>query len=313
MKILKPRKLKKGDLIGIVSPASPIADSTKIGRGVRYLESLGYRVTVGEHAGKTFGYLAGTDDERAADLHSMFSNKHVKAIIAVRGGYGTPRLLRLLNYQLILRNPKILVGFSDLTALQLALWKKCRLTTFHGPMLGVDMADPMDPFTEESFWQAVTTTSRTGKISLPDGTTLSAIIPGTATGRLLGGNLSLLVSVTGTPYVPDFAGAIIFLEEIGEEPYRVDRMLTQLRNAGVFSRANGLLGGQFTDCSPKDPAQPSLTIEDVLAETGLSLAKPFLSNLPFGHIPTKLTFPVGIRVRLDAGAHSVEYLEPAVC
>jgi muramoyltetrapeptide carboxypeptidase len=313
MKILKPRKLKKGDLIGIVSPASPIADSTKIERGVRYLENLGYRVTVGEHVGKTLGYLAGNDDQRVADLHAMFSNKHVTAIIAVRGGYGTPRLLRLLDYRLILRNPKILVGFSDLTALQLALWKKCRLVTFHGPMLGVDMADAMNSFTEESFWQIVTSTTTGGKVALPDETGPDTITQGIAAGRLLGGNLSLLVSVIGTPYAPDFAGSIIFLEEIGEEPYRVDRMLTQLQNAGVFSRANGLLGGQFTECFSKDPAQHSLTIQDVLAETGLSLAKPFLSNLPFGHIPTKMTLPVGVRIRLDAGARSVEYLEPAVC
>mgnify|MGYP000754844927 CR=1 FL=1 len=214
---LKPTRLKPGDLIGIISPSSPIADSTRIEKGVRYLESLGYRTTVGKHVGKMRGYLAGTDEERAADVHEMFSDRQVKAIVCVRGGYGTPRLLPLLNYRLIERNPKIFVGFSDVTALQLALWKKCSLITFHGPMAGVEMANAMDSFTEEMLWRCLTSNKPLGELTLPEEPLDLSLLPGVATGRLLGGNLSLVVSVLGTAYQPDFAGALVFLEEITEE------------------------------------------------------------------------------------------------
>jgi len=308
-----PAKLNKGDLIGVVSPASPISDLSKIQQGTVYLERIGYRVVVGESVGKTYGYLAGTDSERAHDLHTMFGDKHVKAIICVRGGYGTPRLLPLLDYKLIARNPKILVGFSDITALQLALWKKCHLITMHGPMLGVDMAGEVDPFTEELFWRIVTSNKKVGRIPVPDETSLAVLWPGTSSGRLLGGNLSLIASLMGTSFQPDFTRALLFIEEIGEEPYRVDRMMMQLRHAAVLSKVNAILAGQFTDCIPKDPSLPSLSVGEILSESAAYASKPFLSNLPFGHTVRKMTLPVGLKVRVDTDKNSIEYLEPAVC
>ena len=312
IKPIRPPKLNKGDLIGILTPASPVADAARIEKGVRYLESLGYRTKLGQNVGKVNGYLAGTDEERATDLHAMFSDKRVKAIICVRGGYGTPRLLSLLNYKLIARNPKIFVGYSDITALQLAFWKKCSLITFHGPMAGVEMANQIDPFTEEMFWQCVTSTKKLGRLSLPEEPKVETLHTGKASGRLLGGNLSLIVSLLGTQYQPGFTDSILFIEEIEEEPYRVDRMMTQLYNSNVFSKSNGMLLGQFTDCNPKDPTKPSLITEEVLQDSAAKFAKPTLANLPFGHISKKMTLPAGLRVKMDATTKSIDFLEAAV-
>jgi muramoyltetrapeptide carboxypeptidase len=312
IKPIHPAKLNKGDLVGIITPASPIADSARIEKGTRYLESLGYRVKVGKNVGKVYGYLAGTDEERAADLHAMFTEKEVKAIICVRGGYGTPRLLSLLNYKLIARNPKIFSGYSDVTALQLAFWKKCRLITFHGPMAGVEMANAIDPFTEEIFWRSVTSNKRLGKIPLPDEPKNESLCKGKANGRLLGGNLSLIVSLFGTPYQPSFQDSILFIEEITEEPYRVDRMMMQLYNSPVFTHARGMLLGQFTECEPSDKSKPSFATTEVLRDAATKFAKPTLANLPFGHVPQKMTLPVGLRVRMDATERSIEFLEGAV-
>ncbi|MBX2992364.1 MAG: LD-carboxypeptidase [Bacteroidetes bacterium] len=309
---IHPPKLKKGDLIGIISPSSPIADASRIEKGVRYLESLGYRVLVGENVGKTSGYLAGTDEQRVADLHAMFSDSRVKAIICVRGGYGTPRLLSLFNYNLAARNPKILVGFSDVTALQLALWKKCRLVTFHGPMAGVEMANQIDPFTEELFWRLLTASKKIGAIHFPSEPAPESLVQGKASGVLLGGNLSLVVSLMGTQYQPDFTNSILFLEEIAEEPYRVDRMLTQLRNGLVFSKANGMLLGQFTDCKPLDATKPSHSAQQVLEDAVKKFGKPVLANLPFGHVPKKLTLPLGVNVKLNSTTKTLRFLEAAV-
>lgn len=308
--ILKPQRLKKGDLIGIVTPASPIADASRIDKGVKYLERLGYRVVVGTNVGKIHGYLAGTDEERLADLHAMIADRRVKAIIAIRGGYGTPRLLSKFDYKLISQNPKVIVGFSDITALQLALWSRCRLITFHGPMAGVEMANAIDPFTEELFWRTVTSTKKIGPLQW--NTPPSMLQAGTSTGRLFGGNLSLVVSLLGTRYFPTPADSVLFIEEIAEEPYRIDRMITQLRNSGVLSKCNAVLTGQFTDCIPKDNTQPSLTIDDLLNAMAHDAGKPFLSNLPFGHVPQKITLPFGLKVRVDADEREVTYLEAAV-
>ena len=311
MLTVHPQRLKKGDLIGVISPAGPVSNVTSIGKGVRYLESLGYRVVVGENAGKADGYLAGTDEERAADVHAMFLDGRVKAVMCVRGGYGTPRLLSHINYKLISRNPKILAGFSDVTALQLALWKKCRLITFHGPMVGVEMANHMDPFTEEMFWRTVTSNRKT-EIRLSDDALIDTLVPGRAVGRLLGGNLSLVASLLGTRYQPDFADAILFLEEVAEEPYRVDRMLTHLRNASLYRKANAILFGQFSDCNPLDPTKPSCTVAEVLHNAASTFGKPVLANLPFGHVSRKLTLPVGLRVKVDTSKKLLHFIEPAV-
>lgn len=311
MKILKPPKLKRGDLIGLISPASTPSSSEKVEKAVRYLESMGYRARVGKHAMMVNGYLAGTDAQRAADLNELLNDRNVKAVIALRGGYGIPRLLPLIDYRAAQRNPKIIVGYSDLTALQLALFKKVGLVTFSGPMAAVEMWDSIDPYTEEHFWELVTGSKGVTLENPADEPTL-VLRKGKATGRILGGNLALVTSLLGTPYSPDFRNSILVLEDIDEAPHRIDRMLMQLVNAGVLKRIRGLVYGRFTDCVPSDPSKPHLTTEQVLTEYAGRITTPVMGNFQYGHIPRKLTLPWGVRVEMDATRGTVRLLESAV-
>lgn len=312
MNIIKPPALKKGDTIGIIAPASPPSAPEKITKGAEYFERLGYRVKLGKNVGKIYGYLAGTDQERVDDLHDMFSDKTIKAIIAVRGGYGTPRLLPLLNFSMIKRNPKILVGYSDLTALQLAIFKKTGLVTFSGPMSGVEMFKGIDPFTEEHFWSSITSNKKEGEVKNPDGRELNTIVKGKASGVLLGGNLSLIVTLAGSTYLPSFKKSILFIEEIEEESYRFDRMLNQLRITNILADANGIIIGELTDVRASDTSKPYLTAEQVTNDYLSSLKKPIVSGLVYGHVPKKLTMPIGIRATLDAGKKILRFEESGV-
>jgi muramoyltetrapeptide carboxypeptidase len=308
MKILKPPALKKGDVIGIVSPASSPDDFTRIEQGVKYLESLGYRVKLGKHIFKRYGYLSSTDDERADDLNEMFADEKVKAIICVRGGYGTPRLLDKVDYNLIKKKPKIFVGYSDITALQLAIFKKTGLVTFSGPMLAVDIYSNFNSFAEEFFWRILTSREKKIEIKNPNGVELNTLKSGKATGTLLGGNLSLIASIMGTKYQPSFNGSVLVIEDIGEEPYRIDRYLSQLKNSGVLYKINACILGQFTDCAPKEP-EKSLTLEQIFNDYLGNLRIPVISNLSYGHIPQKLTLPLGARVRVDAKRQKITIIE----
>ncbi len=316
MNVLKPPRLKKHDVIGIVAPASAPSSTEKIDKGIRYLEQLGYRVKLGAHAKEVYGYFAGRDKDRGSDLNAMFADKRVKAIIAVRGGYGTPRLLELIDYHLLRQNPKILLGYSDLTALQLAIFAKMRLVTFSGPMLAVEMFEKMDPFTEEFFWRMLTSPHPMGKISNPDNAPMGSFLSPPkrfcTTGRLLGGNLSLIISIIGTPYQPNFNNNVLFFEEVGEEPYRVDRMLTHLKHAGVLRKIKALLIGSLMDCVLTDKTKPSLTIDEMLREITEDLKIPILSNLAYGHLPHKLTMPIGLNAKIDSRAATLEFVESPV-
>jgi muramoyltetrapeptide carboxypeptidase len=314
MKIAKPKKLKKGDVIGIISPASLPEDLSKIEKGVNYLESLGYRVEVGENITKTHGYLAGTDEERLKDLHSMFKNKNVKAIISVRGGYGSGRLLDKINYGLIKRNPKIFVGYSDITALQMAFLKKTGLVTFAGPMLAVDFwKENVNTFTEEFFWKMVTSTKKIGKLINPDNETFYTLTKGRGEGSLIGGNLSLLTSLLGTPYQANLKNAILLLEEIGEEPHKIDRMFYQLKYAtNNFKDIKGIIIGRFVDCYIKDKSSPSLTLNDVISDYFGNLKVPVIYNVKHGHIEQNLTIPWGLKTKMNSSRNFIEIGESAV-
>lgn len=312
MKTLKPPRLRSGDVIGIVSPASTPSTPEKIDKGVRYLEGLGYRTKVGRHAMAQHGYLAGSDAQRAEDLNDMLRDVSVKAVFAVRGGYGTPRLLHLVDYAAVRRNPKIVVGYSDITALQLALYKKCGLVTFSGPMVGVEMWDSIDPFTEENFWRLLTSRTKAGNLRNPDDERFETRNGGKARGVLLGGNFSLLMSLVGTPYLPTLRKSLLVLEDVDESPHRVDRMITQLFLAGILNQLGGLILGKFTDCVPSDPSKPHLTVEEVLEETLGRVTCPVLANLHYGHIPRKLTLPFGVQASIDSRAGRFTLLEGAV-
>jgi muramoyltetrapeptide carboxypeptidase len=308
MRVIKPPRLRAGDLIGLVAPAGPVTDRSRVEGGVRYLESRGYRVRMGRHALKMHGYWAGSDAERIEDLHAMFQDQEVKGIFCLRGGYGTSRLLSRLDYALIARHPKILLGFSDITALQLALWTKCRLVTFHGPMVHADMHDGMNAFTESKLWALL---EEPKQLALCEGEGL-VLQNKPASGRLLGGNLSLVITLLGTPFLPQLSRALLFLEDVAEEPFRVDRMLTQLGNCGIWDRLHGLLFGQLTHCQPREQSRPSFTIEQILADLAQAIQKPVVCNLPFGHVERKITLPVGIRARWHPETRQLHMLETAV-
>jgi len=298
MTSLLPERLRKGDLVAVVSPASALDDPSRLEAGVRYLQGLGYRVTVGENVGKRNGYLAGTDEERAGDLNAMFRDRFVRAIFCLRGGYGSPRILPFLDFAAIRKNPKILVGYSDITALQLALLTRCGLVTYHGPMVGVDMIGTMHPAAEESLWMTLTHPSPGTAIGSG---TIEVRGAGRAlrTGSILGGNLSLVAALLGSKFTPSYRNALLCLEETGEEPYRVDRMMVQLANAGILDSSAALATGAFTDCESRDGKRSSPRWSDVLGDFATRHGLPWVSGLPFGHIRAMCTLPFGVSGKLD--------------
>ena len=309
MHLLKPARLRKGDVIGLVSPASTPAPPEKVERSVRYLEGMGYKVDVGRNAEAQHGYLAGTDEQRAGDLNQMIRDPRLKAIFALRGGYGTPRILSMIDYRALRRAPKIISGFSDITALQLAIFRRCRLVTFSGPMPAVEFWKDPDPYTEENFWRLVSSTKKVGNLEASE---LAVLNQGRGSGALLGGNLSLVVNCLGTRFFPSMREVILVVEEVDEAPYRVDRMLMQLVNARIVSQLKGVVFGQFTRCEQRDPAKPSLTSAEVLRDFALRLRCPVLANLEYGHIARKLTIPFGLRAQIDAPRRRIAVLESAV-
>lgn len=284
-------------MIGLVSPASAPTPRDKIEKSVAYLEKLGYRVTVGDHASAEYGYLAGTDPQRAADLNQMIRDPEVKAIFALRGGYGSPRILSLIDYASLRRLPKIISGFSDLTALQLALYRRCRIVTFSGPMPAVEFWKDPDPYTEENFWRLLTSSKKIGELR----SAADLLEDGRGEGVMLGGNLSLVVACLGTRYLPAMRNSILVLEEVDEAPYRVDRMLMQLVNSGIAGRLSGLILGQFTRCEPKDPSKPHLAIGALFEEFAKRVPGPVLANFQYGHVPKKVTLPLGLRAEIIKG------------
>lgn len=298
MKFIKPTRLRKGDVIGLVAPSSPEKTTGRVEKGVRYLEKCGYRVIVGAHIEDRNGYLAGSDADRAADLNAMFANKNIKAVMCTRGGYGAARILPLLDWAMIKRNPKIFVGFSDGTALNLALLAKANLVSFTGALPGVDLwKEKINAFTEEHFWRAITSPKPLPSFVVRKNTHHSPLITHHSRSVLLGGNLALVTSLIGTKYFPKINNAAWFLEDVTEEPYRIDRMLNQLLLAGVFKNASGVVFGKFRHCESSD--RKSQTIDDVIADFAERVKCPVFSGIDYGHVEKKLTLPIGISVQID--------------
>lgn len=309
---IKPDRLTNDMTIGIISPASRPLDDVIYYQGIEYLTRLGYNVVEGHHVLDRRGYLAGDDDNRAADLNAMFRNPEIGAIMCSRGGYGTPRLIEKLDFEAIRKNPKIFVGYSDLTAVSLAIWHKTGLITFSGPMVAVELGRGIDPFTEESFWMSLTSGSPAGLLTSPADLPVRVMHPGRAEGRVLGGCLSLINVLAGTPYFPDFAGAILLLEDIDEEPYRVDRYLAQLKLAGVFEKIAGIVLGQFIDCMPHDPEKPSLELDQIFEDYFGHLNIPIIAHFAYGHGTIKHTIPIGSHAILDTEQGGLILTESAV-
>ncbi len=312
MKSIKPRKLIKGDLIGIISPASSVDDPSRLDRSIRYIEKMGYNVMVGKNVGKYYGYLAGTDEERLDDLHSMFSNKKVNAVFCLRGGYGAARLLDKIDFKLIRNNPKIFVGYSDISALHLALFYKTGLLTFAGPMPGVDFYEDVSPFTEEMFWALLTSSRKFGRIKNPDDEHILSLNSGTANGRITGGNLSVISGLIGTNYFPDLKDKILLIEEMGETPYRIDRMFNQLKLSGLFKGLKGVVIGSFRDCHELDPNKKTLTLGEVITDYFSPLKIPVVYNFRHGHLRDNITVPIGVNIRINSSRKFVEITEAAV-
>jgi len=317
MKLLKPERLNFGDTVGIVAPASAPPDPQAVDRAAAALEKFGFQPKLAKNVRARLGFLAGTDRERAEDLMTMFADKKVKAIICLRGGYGASRILDRLDYETIRRNPKILSGYSDITSLHLAIAKKVNLVSIHAPMLNGALADPKVPaFTKNSFFRTVMEANPAG--SLRENyteKTISVLRGGVAEGRLAGGNLSLICASLGTPFAPAFKSKILFFEDVSEKPYRLDRMLTQLWNAGVFSQVAGVAVGVNSQCdddSENKTGEYRQSGAEVLQERLALVRVPVVTGLPFGHVDLNATIPVGVMARLDGKLGDLIITEAAV-
>ena len=316
--LIRPKALRAGETVGVITPSTPVTDPDRLALVTRTLSFFGMRAKVGKNVGRHSVDFAASVDERLDDLHSMFRDKEVSAVFALRGGYGAGHLLDRIDYDLIRRNPKIFLGFSDITALHLAIHKRARLVTFHGPVITSSFTD----YTQQYFHKALFETQPVGKVTNPRETnelrprhTLRTIRPGTATGPLVGGNLSLITATMGTPFEIETRGTIFFIEDVGEEPYRVDRMLTQLRLAGKFDEAAGVIFGECDGCGPSD-YKPSFaspyTLGEVVDNILGKLKVPVLSGLTIGHTADQLTLPLGVTATLDADNGTLEIKESGV-
>lgn len=306
------KKLQFGSTIGFIAPSGAVRTEGAIEKAVAETERMGFKVKLGESVGQKYGYLSGTDEVRARDINTMFADDEVDAIFCIRGGYGTMRILDQLEYGLIARHPKIFLGFSDITALHIALLQKSGLATFHGPMPTACWAGkPLDAFSLASMYRALMHAQPAGELLNPPEYPKQTMQSGQAEGILVGGNLSLIAGTIGTPWELDTKGRILFIEEVGERTYCVDRMLTQLRLAGKFDDCAGVVFGDFADCPIEYPAF-GLSLEEIIRDVVLPSGKPVFSGLRCGHCTPKLTLPFGVKCRMDADKCSLTVLESAV-
>lgn len=301
------KKLCFGDTIGVIAPASP-EKSESIEAGIDFLVKQGFNVKRGNYIYDHLGFLAGTDKDRAKDLMDMFLDKSVKMILCIRGGYGTMRTLPYLDFSIIKNNPKIFVGYSDITTYLNYFYQKCGLVTFHGPMLTSNLNDNT---TFKNFINTLMKGDNPYVLSNPKDIITSNNTNAVAEGVLVGGNLSLLCATLGTPYEVNTKNKILFIEDVGEEPYSIDRMLTQLLLANKLQVCKGIILGQFTKCTLPH-YERSLTLEEVIEDRILSLKIPTLSNFMSGHDYPKLTLPIGAKVKLDCTNGTINVLEAVV-
>ncbi len=316
IRLIKPPRLRPGDLVGLVAPGG-VVDQRLIEKSVQNIEALGLRVKVGAYLGAAFGNYAGSVQQRLADLHAMFADLEVKMIWPIRGGSGCISLLSQLDYALIRRNPKILLGYSDITALHLAIHNRTGLVTFHGPVASSTLAD----YPREHMMAVLTDPRPSYTIPMaPENVVKAQTMPhfgirtvtaGVATGPLLGGNLSIVAALAGTPYAADFRDSLLFLEEVDEAPYRLDRWMTQLDLSTGFAHAAGVIVGVCEDCAPQE-GRRSLSLDQTFDQHLQPLTIPAVTGYSIGHIRHQFTVPIGVRARLDTAAQTVTLLEAAV-
>jgi muramoyltetrapeptide carboxypeptidase len=314
--LVRPPRLASGSRIGLVAPAGPLLERDDLTRAQDLCRALGYQPVLGKHTHRRFGYLAGTDEERLTDLNSALRDSSTDAIWCIRGGYGSLRLLDQVDYAAMAEQPKALIGFSDTTALLNAVHRLTGVVTFHGPVARASLT----AFSRLHFDRVLTAAEPAGRLGriplppdvlVPQDNRIVSLCGGVSEGPLAGGNLTLLQCLIGTPYFPELAGAILFLEDVGEDLYRVDRMLAHLRLIGALRRLAGVLVGRFTDLR-RSGGDGALGFDEVLAGYFEPLGIPVAYGFPVGHIEAQWTLPLGVRARLDADRGEVELLEPAV-
>jgi len=296
----KGKAWRAGDTIGIVATSSPV-DQELLPKAIAEVEALGYKVKVGETCKQSYGgYLAGTPEQRADGLNAMFADDEVDGILCLRGGYGAPQILPLLDYDCIAQNPKLFVGYSDITALHTVFGQNANLATLHGPMAASDLAHGLDDWSKSYLIRAMSEPEPLGKLINPPGEEIVCMVEGCASGPVVGGNLTLVAALMGTPYQLDTRGKLLFLEEIDEEPYRVDRMLTQMALGGLFEDCAGVIFGTWTNCEPKK--REGFSVWDVVQNIVVPYEKPTIWNIQIGHGAVNMALPFGVEATLDATA-----------
>jgi muramoyltetrapeptide carboxypeptidase len=316
--LVRPRALRPGDVVGLITPATEVPDPDRLALAERTIKYLGLRMRRARNVGRRFGTYRESVEARLDDVHAMFRDPEVRGVFAIRGGYGSAHLLDRIDYDLIRRNPKVFVGYSDITAMHLAINRHARLVTFHGPIVLSRFTD----YTQRHFRKMLFETAPPGKLTNPPESNelrpehmLRTVRPGTATGLLIGGNLSLVVSTLGTPYEIDTRGKILFLEDVEEQAYSIDRMLTQLRLAGKLKDAAAVIWGECDGCGARD-YKPStalpFTVGEVVDNLLGALQIPALSGLTIGHTNDQLTLPLGVEATLDAVAGTLDIKEAGV-
>ncbi|MEC7010041.1 MAG: LD-carboxypeptidase [Pseudomonadota bacterium] len=311
----RPKRLRPGDTIGLVAPASVTYESLQLQIALEALEAMGLKAKVGPHVMDRYGYLAGEDEDRASDINAAFADPEIDAVFALRGGWGASRLLPFLDFDLIAKNPKIFLGYSDITSLLNAIYAKAGVVTFHGP----NVMSRWNEFTYQGM-REVLFDARASTYSNPEVIDddlvarkyrIQTINAGKATGHLIGGNLTLMSALVGTSYFPNASGAILFLEDVGEAIYRVDRMMTQLKLSGVLGQVSGVVFGHFTDVTP-NPGLGNFALMDILKQHCEPLGVPCYFGAMIGHVEQQSTVPVGAIAEMDAGAGVLRLKEPAV-
>ena len=315
VRAIRPRRLSPGDTVALIGPASATFLRMELEVARESLEALGLAVRIGEHLRDRHGYLAGEDRARAEDINRSFADSRIRAVLPIRGGWGTARLLTYLDFDAIRRNPKIVLGYSDITALLIPIYARSGLITFHGPN-GMGRWDEWSAeFVKRVLFEAEAVTFENprdkGEFLAQTENRTQTLVGGVARGRLLGGNLTVLTALLGSPFLPSWDGAILFLEDVGEDLYRVDRMMTSLKLAGVLQRIRGFVFGTCDECEPGE-GYASLTLEEILDDHIRPLNVPSWRGAMIGHSMPQFTLPVGDEVEIDADKCTIRMLAPAV-
>lgn len=307
---MKPKMLKKGSIVAVIAPASPTTKE-KIEKAKLAIENIGLVPIIYPSCLSNHGHFSGTDDVRAKDINNAFKDKKIEGIICLRGGYGTPRLLNLIDYESIKNNPKYFLGYSDITSLHVAFNKICSLVTYHGPMAAAGWIDHLDDYTLNYLKASLFSKEPLGVINNPPNENLKILQNGIVEGEIVGGNLSLLVSTLGSPYEIDTKDKILFIEEVSEYTYKIDRMLMSLDLSGKFSDCKGIIFGTFTKCEPDITSDnfKDLDLITIFKEILGKYKKPIVYNFRAGHNYPQPTFPFGVKVKLDANDGIIEFLE----